>query len=73
MRPEHFEDAALVSPQHHGGATFKANIDVLESLGSEYYAYFEVESERVSAEELEELAEEAGSADFQAPDRTDFR
>ncbi len=64
MRPEHFEDAGLVSPQHHGGATFEANIDVLESLGSEYYAYFEVESEHVSAAELEELAEESGAVDL---------
>jgi multiple sugar transport system ATP-binding protein len=64
MRPEHFEDAALVPAQHHGGATFKANVDVLESLGSEYYAYFEVDSERVSAKELEELAEDAGSVDL---------
>jgi multiple sugar transport system ATP-binding protein len=68
MRPEHFEDAALVSPQEHGGATFTANIDVLESLGSEYYAYFEVESDRVSARELEELAEEAGTTDLPGAD-----
>ena len=33
MRPEHFEDAALVSSGQHGGATFTAKIDVLESLG----------------------------------------
>jgi len=64
MRPEHFEDAALVSPEQHGGATFTAKIDVLESLGSEYYAYFDVDSDRVSAEELEELAQESGSADL---------
>jgi multiple sugar transport system ATP-binding protein len=64
MRPEHFEDAALVPAQQHGGATFKANIDVLETLGSEYYAYFEVQSEPVSARELEELAEDAGAADL---------
>jgi multiple sugar transport system ATP-binding protein len=63
LRPEHFEDAGLVGPQRHGGATFTANIDVLESLGSEYYAYFEVESERVSAQELDELAQDAGTAD----------
>ena len=37
---------------------------MLESLGSEYYAFFEVESERVSARELEELAQEAGAADL---------
>jgi multiple sugar transport system ATP-binding protein len=61
LRPEHFEDAALVSPDQHGGATFTAKIEVLESLGSEYYAYFDVASDRVSAEELEELAQESGS------------
>jgi multiple sugar transport system ATP-binding protein len=64
LRPEHFEDASLVGTQQHGGATFRANIDVLESLGSEYYAFFDVESERVSARELEELAQEAGAADL---------
>ena len=64
MRPEHFEDAALIPSDEHRGATFTATIDVLESLGSEYYAYFEVESERVSARELQELAEETGAADL---------
>src|SRR5438105_7061806 len=64
MRPDHFEDAAVVGTQQHGGATFKANIDVLESLGSEYYAYFEVDAERVSSRELEELAQDAGAADL---------
>jgi multiple sugar transport system ATP-binding protein len=63
LRPDHFEDAALVAGQQHGAATFTANIDVLESLGSEYYAYFEVESERVSARELDELAQDSGTAD----------
>jgi multiple sugar transport system ATP-binding protein len=64
MRPDHFEDASLVSSDQHGGQTFTVNIDVLESLGSEYYAYFEVESERVSARELEELAQDAGAGDL---------
>jgi multiple sugar transport system ATP-binding protein len=66
LRPEHFEDATLVRPDQHGGATFKANIDVLESLGSEYYAYFDVDSERVSAQELDELAEDTGSAELRS-------
>jgi multiple sugar transport system ATP-binding protein len=66
MRPEHFEDAALVPPEQRGGATFTAKIDILESLGSEYYAYFEVESDRVSARELEEIAQDSGSADLPA-------
>jgi multiple sugar transport system ATP-binding protein len=63
LRPEHFEDASLV--QNTGrGLKFKAKIDVLESMGAEYYAYFEVASERVSARELEELAQDAGAADL---------
>jgi len=63
LRPEHFEDAAVVGDRSPG-VTFKAHIDVLESMGSEYYAYFEVESERVSSSELEELARDTGAADL---------
>jgi multiple sugar transport system ATP-binding protein len=62
LRPEHFEDAALVSELSRG-VSFKAKIDVLESMGSEYYAYFQVASEGVTASELEELARDAGSAE----------
>jgi multiple sugar transport system ATP-binding protein len=63
LRPEHFEDASLVADRE-SGHTFKAKIDVLESMGSEYYAYFVLDSARVSATELEELAQDAGSADL---------
>ncbi|HYZ80336.1 MAG TPA: ATP-binding cassette domain-containing protein, partial [Solirubrobacteraceae bacterium] len=63
MRPEDFEDAAIVGDRGQG-ITFTARIDVLESMGSEYYAYFVVESERVASRELEELASDAGAADL---------
>jgi multiple sugar transport system ATP-binding protein len=63
LRPEHFEDASLVGDRS-SGHVFRAKIDVLESMGSEYYAYFMVEAERVSASELEELAADAGGADL---------
>jgi multiple sugar transport system ATP-binding protein len=63
LRPEDFEDAQLVGDQQHG-ITFDANIEVLESMGSEYYAYFTVEAEKVSSQELEELAHDAGAADL---------
>ncbi len=63
LRPEDFEDASLVSDRS-SGHTFKAKIDVLESMGSEFYAYFLVESERVSARELEELAQDTGASDL---------
>jgi multiple sugar transport system ATP-binding protein len=63
LRPEDFEDASIVSDRHRGH-TFKTKVDVLESMGSEFYAYFVVESERVSSSELEELAQDAGAADL---------
>ena len=34
IRPEHFEDAMLVGDRR-GGHTFKATVDVLESVGSD--------------------------------------
>jgi multiple sugar transport system ATP-binding protein len=63
LRPEDFEDAALVGDRSRG-VTFTSKIDVLESMGSEYYAYFNLESEQVSSRELEELAQDAGAADL---------
>ncbi len=63
LRPEDFEDVKVVGDRADGH-TFTAKIDVLESMGSEYYAYFVVESERVSSSELEELAQDAGAADL---------
>jgi multiple sugar transport system ATP-binding protein len=64
IRPEHFEDAALVEAgQKSGGATFTAHIDVLESMGSEKYAHFTLEGETATSAELAELAADSGSAD----------
>ncbi|MBV9802245.1 MAG: sn-glycerol-3-phosphate ABC transporter ATP-binding protein UgpC [Solirubrobacterales bacterium] len=66
LRPEHFEDAGLVADRASRGVTFTARIDVLESMGSEFYAYFMVESEQVSSRELEELAADTGGTDLQS-------
>ncbi|WP_370970772.1 ABC transporter ATP-binding protein [Amycolatopsis sp. cg9] len=64
IRPEHFEDAALVEAgQKSGGATFTAHIDVLESMGSEKFAHFTLEGETATSEELAELAADSGSSD----------
>ena len=63
IRPERFEDASLVADRS-GGHTFKTTIDVLESLGSEHYAHFTVESQHVSSSELEELARDSGAAEL---------
>jgi multiple sugar transport system ATP-binding protein len=64
IRPEDFEDAALVGEQRDRGLTFRSQIEVLESMGAEYYAYFSVEAkEQLSSRELQELAEDAGTAE----------
>ena len=65
IRPESFEDASLVSAEtQRNGITFRATIDVLESMGSDVYVYFTKEIERsVDAAELAELAKDSGRAD----------
>jgi multiple sugar transport system ATP-binding protein len=63
LRPEDFEDASLVGDQRDRGVVFKAKIDVVESLGPELYVYFTAEHEGVSSKELEELAQDAGTAE----------
>ena len=65
IRPEHFEDATLVGEARDRGATFRANIDVLESLGSELYAHFKVSSDAtIESAELRELAQDAGGGEI---------
>jgi multiple sugar transport system ATP-binding protein len=68
IRPEHFEDAELVGEKRDQGTVVKANVDLLESLGSDKYAYFTVKSERASAQHLEELAQDAGGVEMGTED-----
>jgi multiple sugar transport system ATP-binding protein len=65
VRPENFEDAALVSPENHPhGITFRAKVDVVESMGSDNYVYFSLDSDAsVDSAQLEELARDSGAAD----------
>jgi len=65
LRPENFEDAALVSADARpDGIAFHANIDVLESMGSDVYVYFTLGRDQgVASAELEELAQDSGRAD----------
>jgi multiple sugar transport system ATP-binding protein len=65
VRPEHFEDATLVEPgarQH--GVTFTAQVEMLESLGSDKYVHFSLEGEQTSTAMLEVLVAETGTADI---------
>jgi multiple sugar transport system ATP-binding protein len=64
VRPEQFEDAALVEPVvRSSGVTFTKRVDVLESVGSDKYAYLALEGAQASTPELDELAVDADIAD----------
>jgi multiple sugar transport system ATP-binding protein len=71
IRPEDFEDAALVdSAKRDQGGVMSVKPDVLESLGSDVLAYFPVTKPDVAqAAELRRVAQEVGSGD-DAPDAT---
>jgi multiple sugar transport system ATP-binding protein len=63
IRPEAFEDAALVGDKINQGVVFKVNVELVESLGSELYVHFTLQHEGVESQELQELAQDAGTAD----------
>jgi len=65
LRPENFEDATLVPADlRDKGITFRATIDVVESLGSDVFVYFTRGRETgVTSTELEELAQDSGRSD----------
>jgi multiple sugar transport system ATP-binding protein len=56
IRPEHFDDATVVeeSKKRHG-STFKAQVDVVEWLGNEAYAYIPYEAGSEAKEQLQQL------------------
>jgi multiple sugar transport system ATP-binding protein len=59
LRPESFEDASMVGDlREERGVVFEAEIDLVESLGSDLYAYFHVESGAVESEQLADLVSE---------------
>jgi len=54
VRPEHFEDASVVSADR-SGQTFRATVDVVEWLGNEAYAYVPFEAPPEVQEQLLQL------------------
>jgi multiple sugar transport system ATP-binding protein len=63
IRPEDFEDARLAPANHPDGVQFQAPIDLVESMGSEIYAYFSFQGGEVDSDELAELARDSGIAE----------
>ena len=59
LRPENFEDAAVAGDlKQQRGLVFEAEIDLVESLGSDLFAYFHIESEGVQSDQLADLVED---------------
>ncbi|MGW2541974.1 ABC transporter ATP-binding protein [Kitasatospora sp. NPDC001574] len=68
IRPEHFEDAALL--EHPvGGATVTVGVEVVESVGSDVFVHFTVEGDPVVGGGLEELGAQQREAGAGAPGR----
>jgi multiple sugar transport system ATP-binding protein len=59
IRPEHFDDAAVVEPHRlEHGSTFRATVDVTEWLGNEAYAYIPIDLPEEIQGQLTELERE---------------
>jgi multiple sugar transport system ATP-binding protein len=56
IRPEHFDDAAILDSSRTAGSTFRAKVDVVEWLGNEAYAYVPFEAPEEVQQQLSQLA-----------------
>jgi multiple sugar transport system ATP-binding protein len=72
IRPENFEDAEIVPAEvRANGLEFTADVDVVESLGSEKFVYFTRELGKTRhVAELEELARDSGRVDAGGAEET---
>jgi len=70
IRPEHFEDASLVSDPDAPGATFTTKIDVIEWMGAELFVHFSVEGSAHA--DLADLAEELETLDLGGGDEAEI-
>ena len=64
VRPEHFEDAALIDAHERANSlTFGVKADLVESLGADKYVYFSTSGAAARSAQLAELAAESGTGD----------
>jgi multiple sugar transport system ATP-binding protein len=60
LRPENFEDVEVIGDlKEERGIVFEAEIDLVESLGSDLFAHFHIESEGVQSDQLADIVEES--------------
>jgi multiple sugar transport system ATP-binding protein len=61
VRPEEFEDATVVSSElRPQGTTFNTRLDLVEAMGSEYFAHFGVSGQQLESSDLEDLVKDVG-------------
>jgi multiple sugar transport system ATP-binding protein len=61
IRPEDFEDAGVVAAEvKPQGQVFRAELDLVEAMGAEYYAHFGVGGGDVESADLQDLRDDAG-------------
>ncbi|MGI8573147.1 MAG: ABC transporter ATP-binding protein [Solirubrobacteraceae bacterium] len=61
IRPEDFEDAARVeSDVRDRGTVFRTKLDLVEAMGAEFYAHFEVDSKQVAHTRQDDVFAETG-------------
>jgi multiple sugar transport system ATP-binding protein len=65
IRPEDFEDSAIVPPENKQyGITFRQTIDVRESMGSDVFVYFNTDGDlSAKSDQLADLAADVGAED----------
>lgn len=64
IRPEHFDDAALLDAYERIQATTtEVTVDLVESLGADKYVYFTTSGDGAKAAQLAELAAETGAGE----------
>jgi multiple sugar transport system ATP-binding protein len=71
IRPEHIEVAELVPPGQHEGVTFTMAFDLIESMGSEIYAHFDLGAGGIDSDQLRELAEDAGLGELPSTEESE--
>jgi multiple sugar transport system ATP-binding protein len=60
LRPENLEDVEVIGDlKEERGIVFEAEIDLVESLGSDLFAHFHIESEGVQSDQLADIVEES--------------
>jgi multiple sugar transport system ATP-binding protein len=57
LRPENFEDASIIGDdvKQERGVVFEVEADLVESLGSDLYVYFHLDSEGVESDQLADV------------------